>query len=89
MLLLVLCVSTVQLAQYMSLRNLQMSHMGCTMQIQHYYARSPAFPSNLYQRTADTYDLDYHHQILIIPRSQDMVLPQQKILVGTFCKLPS
>ena len=52
------------------------------MQIQHPYAHSPAFPSNLYQRTVEKYDLDYHHQIMIIPDPHSMVLPQQKILVS-------
>lgn len=60
---------------------------GVTVQIQHPYANSPAFPSNLYQRTVQQYDLDYQHQIMVVPRRQDMVLPQQRIQVTVtwFC----
>ena len=52
------------------------------LQIQHYYAHSPAFPSNMYQRTVDKYDMGYHHELMIMPKPQDMVFTQQKILVS-------
>ena len=54
------------------------------LQIQHYYAHSPAFPSNMYERTIDKYDMGYHHERMIMPKSQDMVFDQHRILVSAF-----
>jgi len=51
------------------------------LQMQHYYAYSASFPANLYQRTVAMYDLDYHHEVYISPRSQDISLQQERVLV--------
>ena len=56
------------------------------LQIQHFYAHSPAFPSNMYHRTVDKYDLGYHHEIMIMPRSQDLVFNQRIILVSKWAE---
>ncbi|KAL0035290.1 hypothetical protein WJX79_010560 [Trebouxia sp. C0005] len=50
------------------------------IEMQHYYAYSASFPANLYQRTVAMYDLDYHHEVYISPRAQDMSLQQERVL---------
>lgn len=52
-----------------------------TLQVQHYYANSPTFPSNLYGRTTAKYDMGYQHAVLVSPRPQDIVLQRDKIVV--------
>lgn len=59
------------------------------MQIQHFYANSPAFPSNMYHRAAKKYDMVYHHQVMVSPRSQDLVLNHQSVLVSVDNALPA
>ena len=53
------------------------------MQIQHFYAHSAIFPSDLHHRTVMRYDMDYHHEIMISPRTQDIILQKDKVLVCT------
>ncbi|DBA76070.1 hypothetical protein WJX77_012502 [Trebouxia sp. C0004] len=53
------------------------------IEMQHYYAYSASFPANLYQRTIATYDLDYHHEVYVSPRAQDISLQQERVLSDT------
>ncbi len=68
---------------YSLLSVLQASKCVVDLQIQHYYAHSSFFPSNLYQRTTLTYDMDYHHELYVSPRSQDIFLQQDRVLVSS------
>ena len=58
-----------------------MQKVTVALQMQHYYAHSASFPANLYQRTVARYDLDYHHEVYISPRAQDVALQQERVLV--------
>jgi len=58
-----------------------MQKVTVALQMQHYYAYSASFPANLYQRTVAMYDLDYHHEVYISPRAQDISLQQERVLV--------
>ncbi len=51
------------------------------LQIQHFYAHSPVFPSDLHHRKVLRYDMDYHHEVLISPRSTDISLQKEKVMV--------
>lgn len=50
------------------------------IEIQHHYAHSPIFPSDLHHRTVTRYDMDYHHEIFISPRSSHITLQKEKVL---------
>lgn len=56
------------------------------LQIQHYYANSPTFPSGLYERTTAKYDMEYLHTTLVSPQPHDIVLQRDKIVVRTDLK---
>ncbi|KAL0037926.1 hypothetical protein WJX79_005674 [Trebouxia sp. C0005] len=50
------------------------------IEIQHHYAHSAVYPSDMHQRTVTRYDMDYHHELLITQKSTDISLQKEKVL---------
>ncbi|DBA68653.1 hypothetical protein WJX79_009266 [Trebouxia sp. C0005] len=50
------------------------------IEIQHHYAHSAVYPSDMHQRTVTRYDMDYHHELLISQKSTDIFLQKDKVL---------
>ncbi|KAL0046483.1 hypothetical protein WJX82_001718 [Trebouxia sp. C0006] len=50
------------------------------IEIQHHYAHSAVYPSDMHHRTVTRYDMDYHHELLISQKSTDISLQKEKVL---------